>query len=117
VRARERARVERHAARALGLVSRMHLTIGWSCMPLQAAPGFVVYADAFLFEGKFGKEAHIAIDELRFSWFNADEREELVRHELAHIVAWERDGHDIQDHGPEFQRARREIDRALEEDE
>lgn len=116
MRSRERARVERHAARALALVSKMHLTIGWSCMPLQAAPGFVVYADSFLFEGKFGKEAHIAIDELRFSWFSADEREDLVRHELAHIVAWERYGHDIEDHGAEYRRARAEIDRALEEE-
>lgn len=114
MRARERARVERHAARALALVaSDLRLLVGWSreAIPWASAPQDV-HAEAFT----FGRDAVIVIDERRFEAATADEREDTVRHELAHLLAWHRHGHEIQLHGREWERARAEIDRALEEE-
>lgn len=112
MRARERSRVERHAARALELVAPgLRLLVGWSraAVPWQ---GHEVDAEAFT----FGLDAVIVIDEVRFEHSTPDEREDTVRHELAHLVAWHRHGHEIQPHGREWERARAEIDRALEEE-
>lgn len=110
MRARERERVERHAASALAEVAPpLRLLVGWT---LQAWPHADMYAEAFT----FGRHAVIVIDEARFETAAPEEREDTVRHELAHVVAWHWHGHEIADHGPEYQRARRAIDRALDEE-
>lgn len=113
MRARERARVERHAARALGLVAPgLRLLVGWTRTGSEAwGPG--THAEAFMFL----REGCVVIDELVFAAGSSEDREDTIRHELAHLVAWHRHGHEIASHGREWERARRDIDAALEEDE
>lgn len=109
MRARERARVERHAARALdAAVPGKRLLVGWSRL---GWPHVDACAEAF----SFGRDAVIVIDEIRFESASAEDREDTIRHEIAHLVAWHMHGHHIQSHGPEYQRARQTVDAALDE--
>lgn len=111
MRSRERARVERHAARALALVAPdLRLLVGWTRLGTAWPDG--VHAEAFAFL----REGVVVIDEMLFEAASPDDREDTIRHELAHLLAWHRHGHDIEDHGAEYRRARAEIDRALEEE-
>lgn len=110
MRARERERVERHAARALAAVlPDVRLLVGWS---RRSWPHVEQHAEAFAWKA----DAVIVIDERSYEASTPAEREDTVRHEIAHLVAWHRHGHDIADHGAEFARARRDIDATLEED-
>ena len=112
MRARERARVERHAERALALVAphlgpKLHVI--W-CRRLPEGDTWWTHAVTD------DDVPWVFIDEHVFDESTPEEREDTVRHELAHLVAYDRHGRDIQDHGPEYRRARREIDRALDEE-
>ena len=114
MRARKRERVERHAARALSLVAPdLRLLVGWS---REAIPWATVKNDLFAEAFTFGRDGVVVIDERRFEAAAPDDREDTVRHELAHLLAWHRHGHAIQLHGREWERARAEIDRALDEE-
>jgi hypothetical protein len=112
VRARERARVEKYASRTLGLVAphitrRLHVI--W-CRRLPEGDAWHTHAcvDADV--------PWMFIDEYVFEMSTPDEREDTIRHELAHLIAYDRHGRDVSDHGPEFQRARRDLERAIEEE-
>lgn len=112
MRARERARVERHARAVLALVdprlaSRLHVL--W-CRRLPEGDWWWTHAIAD------DTAPWIFIDEHVFTESTPDEREDTIRHELAHLVAYERHGRDISDHGAEYARARRDIDRAISEE-
>ena len=110
MRASARRRVEAHARRVVDAIGLpLHLTIAWTLHPMHGAD---VLADAFT----FGSTAVVVLDEPTFERGTADEREDTVRHEIAHLLAWHRHGHDIADHGAEYIRARRDIDRALDEE-
>lgn len=114
MRARKRERVERHAARALSLVAPdLRLLVGWS---REAIPWATVKNDVFAEAFTFGRDGVVVIDEMLFEAASPDDREDTIRHELAHLLAWHRHGHDIEDHGAEYRRARAEIDRALDEE-
>ena len=110
MRARERDRVERHMARALAAVlPGVRLLVGWS---RRSWPHVEQHAEAFTWRS----DAVIVINERAYEASTPEEREDTIRHEIAHLLAWELHGHDIADHGPAFLRARREVDAALEED-
>lgn len=113
MRARARERVERHAAEVLRLLEpSLVLAVGWTRLPISEGSD-VVHAAAFAFGHR---ECVIVIDEAVFEAGSPEEREDTVRHELAHLVAWHRYGHQIQAHGREWERVRAEIDLALEEE-
>jgi len=112
VRSSARRRVEAHARRVVDAIGLpLHLTIAWTLHPMHSPSGDVL-ADAFT----FGSVAVVVLDEPAFDAGTADEREDTIRHEIAHLLAWHRHGHDIADHGAEYIRARRDIDRALDEE-
>jgi len=107
-----RRRVEMHAQRVADAVELpLHLTVAWTLHPMPSTLGDVL-ADAFT----FGAHAVIVLDEVAFGGGTAEDREDTIRHEIAHLLAWHRHGHDIADHGGEYLRARRDIDRALDEE-
>lgn len=112
MRRRGRERVERHAREALSLVEpsvSKRLQVIW-CRRLPHDDVYHTHAVA---------DDHVPwifIDEHVFDASTPDEREDTVRHELAHLIAYHRHGRHIQDHGDEYRRARREIDRALDEE-
>jgi len=111
VRASARRRVEAHARRVVDAIGLpVHLSIAWTLHPMHGSRD--VLADAFT----FGSVAVVVLDEPAFEASDADSREDTVRHEIAHLLAWHRHGHDIADHGAEYIRARRDIDRALDEE-
>jgi hypothetical protein len=113
VRARARRRVEAHArAVAALLLPRVSLSLAWTLHPLAGAPGAEIYAEAFC----WGSESIIVLDEIVFERSSPAEREDTIRHEIAHLLAWHRHGHQIADHGPEYRAARRDLDRALDFD-
>jgi hypothetical protein len=113
MRARERQRVERHARALMEQLTgdADSLTVAWSRHPLPH-PTLEVHAVAFTWD----THAVIVIDECVFARCTPDEREDTIRHEIAHVIAWRRYGHDIADHGPEWARVRREIDDILDEE-
>lgn len=111
MRARERARVERHAARVLSLVApKMRLLVGWSRQCGAWHSG--VHAEAFVWRC-FGV---VVLSEPLFERGTPESREDTIRHELAHLLAWHRHGHEIPAHGKEWRDARADIDRVLEGD-
>lgn len=83
--------------------------MAWTLHPIQGS-GPDVYAEAFT----WGRDAVILLDEITFERCTPDEREDTIRHEIAHLLAWDLHGHEIEDHGPEFRRARIDLDMALE---
>jgi hypothetical protein len=106
-----RARVERHARAVVDTIRLpVHLTVAWTLHPMHGSRD--VLADAFT----FGSVAVIVLDEPSFEAADADSREDTIRHEIAHLLAWHRHGHDIADHGAEWRAARRDIDRLLDEE-
>ena len=62
-------------------------------------------------------EAWILISERAFLASSPADREDTVRHEIAHVVAWARHGTRIRAHGREWLSARRDLDLALDVDE
>ena len=107
-----RARVERHARAVVDTIRLpLDLTVAWTLHPMPSVSGDVL-ADAFT----FGAHGVIVLDEATFDRGTAEEREDTVRHEIAHLLAWHRHGHDIADHGAEWRAARRDIDRLLDEE-
>lgn len=111
MRARARRRVEAHALAVAGaLLPRVSLSIAWTLHPLAGAEGEEVHAVAF----SWGEHAIVVLDEDVFERSSADEREDTIRHEIAHLLAWHRHGHEIADHGAEYRAARRDLDRALD---
>lgn len=113
MRARARRRVEAHARAVAGLLlPRVSLSIAWTLHPLAGAEGAEVHAEAFC----WGDAAIIVLDEVVYERSSAAEREDTIRHEIAHLLAWHRHGHEIADHGAEYRAARRDLDRALDVD-
>lgn len=41
--------------------------------------------------------------------YNQERFDGILKHELAHLIAWERYGPDIEEHGPEFRKVCREL--------
>lgn len=54
----------------------------------------------------------IVIDEERFEAMSSERRVKVVLHEVAHILAWERYGVRILDHGPEWRKTFNDLRRA-----
>jgi predicted SprT family Zn-dependent metalloprotease len=81
--------------------------------PLAGAEGAEVHAEAFFWDDA----AIVVLDEIVFERSSPEDREDTIRHEIAHLLAWQRHGHEIADHGPEYRAARRDLDRALDVDE
>jgi hypothetical protein len=112
MRASERARVERYASRVLEKVApKMRLLVGWSRECGSWHEG--VHGEAFIW-AVYGV---IMLSEKLFESGTPESREDTIRHELAHLVAWHRHGHEIPAHGREWRAARADIDAALEADE
>lgn len=106
MKSRERARVERHAKRACALVAPdLRLIVCWVSTGLRGA-----FAECLAHTG----EAYIMIDEPLFDLATPDDREDTIRHEIAHAIAWRRHGYSIRPHGREWLRARADLDRALD---
>lgn len=104
---RHRRRVERHARAALDCVEPgVPLRVLWH------ADDSDEYAETVVFPREAG--AWIAISDRAWRVQSPAEREDTIRHELAHVVAWHRHGHGIRPHGREWLAARREIDEALD---
>lgn len=55
----------------------------------------------------------IVLCEQRYGSDSPAERDDTIAHEIAHLYAWRDHGHSIQDHGPEWRKAKRTLDRAL----
>lgn len=104
---RQRRRVERHARAALARVQP-----GVSLRVLWHHDDVDEFAETVVFDRYSG--AWIAISERAWLAQTPLEREDTIRHELAHVVAWRRHGVGIRPHGREWLAARRDIDEALD---
>ena len=114
MRAAARARVERHARAAAALLEPAvgrGLEIVW-CRELPPLRGYTTHALAWTDPG----DHWILINETLWRTSSADEREDTIRHEIAHVVAWYRYGTRIADHGREWARTRQSLDAALAEE-
>jgi SprT-like family len=112
MRTREREKVERHARRVAALVQPelgSTLRVLW-CRRLPEGDTYHTYALAD------DDEPWIFVDEYVYQLSSPDEREDTIRHEIAHIIAYQRHGANIADHGPEYQRARKQLDKAIEDE-
>lgn len=105
---RARRRVERHARAALALLAPdVRLRVLWHDDESDE------YGEAVVFD--VARIAWIALSERAWARATPDEREDTVRHEVAHVVAWHRHGLGIRPHGREWLAARRDLDRELDE--
>ena len=103
-----RARVDRNAARALArLAPHVSLRVAWERGSVADAwDGECIWLGA--------GHALVVVNEVRFEAATPSDREDTIRHELAHVLAWDRHGSAIAPHGREFLRARAELDDALD---
>lgn len=105
---RQRRRVERHAREALFRVDPgVVLRVLWHHDDVDE------FAETVVFDRHPG--AWIAISERAWEASSAEDREDTIRHELAHVVAWRRHGVKIRPHGREWLAARRDLDEALDD--
>lgn len=104
---RQRRRVERHAREALARVlPGVALRVLWHHDDVDE------FAETVVFDRYAG--AWVAVSERAWAASSAEDREDTIRHELAHVVAWHRHGVGIRPHGREWLAARRDIDEALD---
>lgn len=104
---RQRRRVERHARAALALVAPdVPLRVLWHHDDVDE------FAETVVFDAHAG--AWIAISERAWLTQTPLEREDTIRHEIAHVIAWRRYGVKIRPHGREWLAARRDLDEALD---